>query len=480
MRRTTQLALGLGAATVALAAALVANTLRAASVQPHVAAVTEAVDVAAVSQALAEVVRVETVDRDGQPPSPESLAALHAALAARFPRVHAELLLERVAEHTLIFTWTGSDPALPAGILLAHQDVVPASGEGWSVPPFEGRVADGFVWGRGTLDDKMNLVGELTAVETLLGRGFRPRRTVHLVFGHDEELIGHGAEAAAARLGGPFAWVLDEGGVVLADVMPGLDAPVALVGVAEKGYLTVDLVARGEGGHSSMPPSSSAAGTVAAAVVRLEDHPLAARLSGPTGAMFDAVGPEMAFPMRLVLANRWLTAPLLTAVLAAKPSTNATVRTTTAVTMLSGSDKENVLPREATATVNFRLVPGDTVDEVLAHVRGVVGPDIEVRPHGSGNDASPVSRADGPAWDALATAIRETFPDAVVAPFLFVGATDAGRFAPKCDATYRFSPIRFADADLDRLHGVDERIAVDALGPLVSFYVRFLQHAAGT
>lgn len=437
----------------------------------------------ALAHTLSRAIAIPTVSRDDAPPDAAAFEALRALLAEAFPQVHATLQVERVAEHTLVYTWPGADPSLPVGVLMAHQDVVPADPAGWSYPPFAGTLADGFVVGRGALDDKNNLVAQLAALEWLVANGFHPARTVVLVAGHDEEVGGHGAESAAAAIvgRGPVGWVLDEGGPLLHRAMGGLAAPAALVGVAEKGYATVELAVSADGGHASMPPPSTAAGRIAAAVARIEANPMPARLEGPSAAMLDAFAPEVELPLRVVMSNRWLTGPLVRRILAGKSSTNASIRTTAAVTMLSGSDKENVLPRRATARINLRLLPGDTVDEALDHLRRVIDdPEVSVAVVGGfSSEASAVSRWDGPVWDQLADTIRAAFPDAAVAPFLMVGATDARRFAPHCDAVFRFSPFRLDPEDLQRLHGVDERVSVDALPRAAGFYVRWLEAAAG-
>jgi carboxypeptidase PM20D1 len=368
---------------------------------------------------------------------------------------------------------------------MAHQDVVPVEDPSvWTHPPFSGRIADGYLWGRGTLDDKQNIVGQLAAVEHLLAAGFTPARTMYFAFGHDEEVGGHGAEAVAEHLaaqGVRLEFVLDEGGVVTLGIMKGLDAPAAMVGISEKGYVSVKLTARAEGGHSSMPPPRSALGRLSEALVAVESHPLPARWDGPTATMLDTVGPELAFGLRLVMSNRWLLGPVVESTMAAKPSTNATLRTTTAVTMAQGSPQDNVLPQVASGVVNFRIVPGDTTESVLAHVRSVVpdGIEVEVYEGSIASEPAPVSRHDGPAWDALSRSIRQTWPGTVVSPYLTVGATDARNLTGLSDRVWRFSPVAATSADLASIHGIDERISVDGVGDMVAFYVRFLTQAAG-
>jgi carboxypeptidase PM20D1 len=451
-----------------------------------------ALDVDAAAGRLARAVRFRTVSSGPEaPPEAAALRHLHAFLAEAFPRTHAALAREVVGEHSLLFTWPGAGDAAGRPILLmAHMDVVPAEegagGEGaWTHPPFAGVVADGFVWGRGTLDDKASVLGILEAVEHLLGEGFAPARTVHLAFGHDEEVGGaEGAGAIAAllaRRGVRLAFTLDEGSIIAVDLVPGVDAPVALVGLAEKGRLTVRLVAAGPGGHSSMPPARSAVGRLAEALVRLERDPMPADLRPPASAMFDALAPHMPIALRAAVANRWLLEPLLVRRLEGFAAGNAMVRTTTAPTVLAAGVKENVLPAEATALVDFRLLPGDTVEAVLRHVRAALeGLEVRVEPdHRIAREPSAVSDAGGEGYRAIAAGVRRVFPDALVAPSLVVAGTDSRHYAAISDDIYRFEPVRLGPGDLARIHGADERIAVEGYADLIRFYVQLLRAAAG-
>ncbi|HEY8493095.1 MAG TPA: M20 family peptidase [Myxococcota bacterium] len=445
------------------------------------------VDAEGVAARLAAAIRIPTVITSPDPGEfdAEPFRAFSAWLAASYPRLHAALALERVSEHALLYTWRGSDPARAPLLLLAHQDVVPAADpERWTHPPFAGAIADGHVWGRGAIDDKGSLVAICEAVELLLAEGFTPRRTVLLAFGHDEEVGGpNGAVKIAALLaqrGVRPAVVLDEGFALLeVGTLPGLPGPVAPIGVAEKGYATIEVVARAPGGHSSTPPRTTAAGALARAITRLEENPFPISVGGVTGTFFAWLAPEMALPGRVLLGNADLLAPLLSDVVRGVPGLNAFLRTTTAVTMLSGSPKDNVLPTEAVARVNFRILPGETAETVLARVRETVAaPDVEARLGEEHRDPSPVSPSDGAAFALVQRTIGELFPDAVVAPALVVGGTDARQYHVVAEAVYRFAPFRFGPGDIRLPHGIDERIAIDNLADGVRFYARLIENAS--
>ena len=470
-----------------IVAALTLSALRLPSKQLAVApAPPRAVDVEAVARHLAAAIRFPTISFSDDPAQLQGAAfdAFHAWLGETYPRLHRALVRERVGEQSVLYTWTGSDPSLEPILLLAHIDVVPAeNAERWTRPPFEGRIENGFVWGRGAIDDKGALVAICEAVETLLAQGFVPRRTVLLAFGHDEEVGGaRGAGEIAKRLasrGTRALLALDEGAAVVHGLLPGFDRNVALIGTAEKGSATLEVVAKAAGGHSSTPPRETASGILARAILRLEANPMPGGVVGVTRSFFEALAPELPLWARVPLGNLWLFAKPMDWVLSREPGPNALLRTTTAVTMLSGSPKENVLPVEAIAGVNFRLLPGDTPEGVRAHVERVVAdPRIEVRFKYPPREASPVSPIDGPAFALVQRTAGEIFPDVIVAPFLTVGGTDCRHYEPLTQGLYRFAPLVYGEADLRLAHGIDERIAAASLGDAVRFYARFVENAS--
>jgi carboxypeptidase PM20D1 len=473
---------------VALAALLAVGASRLRSRQVAAERVElAAVDADAAAARLAEAVRFQTISHfEGKGDDRDTFLRFHDFLARAFPAAHAAASRERVADLTLLYTWKGRDPALAPVVLCAHQDVVPVPPDAeaaWTHPAFAGAIADGFVWGRGTMDDKGNLMAILEAVELLAAQGFRPARTVHLAFGHDEEVGGTGAVAVAGLLaerGVRPEFVLDEGMAVVSGVFPGVAQPLAMIGVAEKGYLSLRITVEQPGGHSSTPPRHTAAGILASAIHNLERAPLPARVDGVVRDLFAYLGPELPFAQRLVFGNLWLTEPLLRRRLAANPGTNAAMRTTTAVTMLSGSPKDNVLPSRAEAVVNFRLLPGDASERVIEHVRAAVGDSrVAIEPTGTPREASEVSPVDSPDFERLARVIRQVFPEALVAPALVLGGTDARHYGEVAEDVYRFGPYRYEPSDLPRTHGIDERVAVAGHADAVRFYVQLLRESAG-
>jgi carboxypeptidase PM20D1 len=435
---------------------------------------------------LAEAVRFETVSHQDDADFEQApFDALRVWMAATYPKVHTTLAHERVGRASLLYHWPGRDASLAPILLASHMDVVPAPDPAsWTHPPFGGVIADGYVWGRGTLDDKVGVMGILEALEGLLAEGFSPERGLWIAFGHDEEVGGEqGAAAIAALLAerGVSAWFsLDEG---MAIAEPGAtsfsDQPLALVGVAEKGFLTLRLTARGTGGHSSVPPPSTAIGRMSRAIVRVEAHPLEARTEGVVSDMLRALAPHSSGLRGLVLRWPRLFGPVIESQLVSEPSTNAMVRTTTAVTMIDGGVKANVLPREVNARVNFRLLPGDSSEAVIEHVRDAIDdPEIEIHVE-TVNEASAVADVGSDAFAMLSEVIVEHAPGSVVAPALVVGGTDTRHYGKVTANGFRFLPIRFALEDFERVHGRDERLSIENYQFAIAFYELLIQRAAG-
>lgn len=469
--------------TLALAAAVLVRTLGARSRQvvPATARPLNLDRQAAVGR-LSALVRLPTVSwGDASRRDVKAFDDVRPLLAASFPRVHQALTVEPIARWSLLCTWHGRRSDLPPILLTAHLDVVPVeagSEHQWTHPPFDGDVADGSIWGRGTIDDKSAVAGLLEATEALLATGFTPARTVYLAITHNEEGGGDpsGAAAIAATLaarGVHHAWLLDEGGLISKQI-PGVAEPVAFIGVAEKGYLDLHVVAHSSGGHSSMPPEETAIGILAGALDRIEHNQMPARLDGASERMFQTLAPDMSFGMRAVFANLWLTRPLVVRLLSARPQTNALVRTTTAPTVLESGSKANVLPLTATATVNFRLLPGDTAESIEEHVRRVVNDDrVEIRRAGESVEATFTSPSDSADFAALAQSVRSIYPNVLVAPYLTVAKTDTREYVNVADSQYRFLPV-YQEGALEMIHGVNEHVTIDAYEKAVRIYATLI------
>ena len=478
----------IGTGLIVLVAVVLFRTMMLTTKQVQGGPATDAAfDSQALTRRMAQAIQFQTISH--QDPSQfrgEEFTALHEYLDRAFPHVHETLKREVVAEYSLLYTWKGQDERLKPLLLLGHLDVVPAksqSGTSWTHPAFEGRITDGYLWGRGTLDDKDAVLGILESVEKLLQEGYAPRRTIYLAFGHDEEVGGQSGAARIAALlksrGIKLYYVLDEGLTIVEGVVPNISKPVALVGVAEKGYASIEMTVDSEGGHSMMPPQQTAIGILSAAIDKIEQNQFPTRMGMPIRQMFGTLAPEMPFGMKIIFANLWLFEGLVEKKLAASPRTNALIRTTTAPTIFTSGVKENILPTTARSVVNFRLLQGESIGSVMEHVRRTIDdPRVEVRPSGGfSSEPSYISDTGSSGFKAIERTIRQVFPGVLVAPGLCIGATDSRHYAKLTESIFRFSPLWLRPDDLQRIHGIDERISIENYTQVVKFYTQLIRNS---
>jgi carboxypeptidase PM20D1 len=440
------------------------------------------VDADLAAKHLSEVIQIETISHEDPAENvAENFEKLHRLLARNYPNVHKTLKREVVGQASLLYTWKGKDPSLDPVLLAAHQDVVPAEATSindWTYPPFSGKIADGYIWGRGTLDIKSQLVSLLEAVEQLIIAGYQPERTVMLGFGSDEEVLGVGAKAIVALLkerGVHLAAMVDEGGCIYDGIIPGINGYAGAIGVAEKGYLSLRVWVDDHSGHSSTPAKDNATSILLHALNKIIDHPFPARVSA-VAPMFNKLAGVASPIMQLAFGNLWLFAPIIKSTLLKSGEAAATIRTTTAVTIIKGGVKDNIIPGHAEAVVNFRLLPGDSIGYVCETLRKLIGDDrVKFEPlRGNAWEASPVSPTDVPAFKHLAAVTNEFFPGTPSAPYIMLGGSDARNYYAICENVYRFSPYTMTPDDLSRIHGVNERLKVDAFALMVEYFYRLI------
>lgn len=426
-------------------------------------------------QHLSKAVQFETISfSEDAIPDSTAFNGFHQFLQETYPLVHEKLTLEKISEYSLLYKWEGSDTSKKPIILMSHQDVVPVDQptlSDWEAPPFAGKITDTHIIGRGTLDDKSSLMALMESIEMLLKESFTPSQTIYLAFGHDEELGGsNGAQKIAAYLkekGIHAAMTLDEGGLLAENMVPGFDKTIAMLNLAEKGYASFNLIVETKGGHSSSPPKDNTLGMLAQAIVDLENNQLPYKLVKPIDYQFEYMGAEMPFFKKMAFANPWLfKGPVLKAL-------NA--HTTTAPTIVEGGVKDNVIPTVGKATINFRILPGETIASVKEHIEKTVGDKVKVELAGFAVDPSPVSGIDSEAFKTLEKTIRSVFPDVVVVPGLIGGGTDARYFYGVSDDVYRFYPIRISPESFSRFHGIDEKISKENYREMVEFSYQMIK-----
>lgn len=434
---------------------------------------------------LGEAVTIPSVSKEGWI---DTLAfrQLDTFLRKSYPLVDSLLEELPVNDFSKVWKWPGKNPNLLPVLLTGHLDVVPAdTQQQWTQPPFSGKIVDDHIWGRGTMDDKITVLGITEAVELLLQEGYQPNRTVYLAFGHDEEIGGRaGAQQIANYFKEKeifFEYTMDEGYLIIQEGMSGLSQPLALVGIAEKGYVSLTLTARlEEGGHSSMPSGTTAIGVLSKALSKLEENPFPPKINGATKALFAYASPEMSFPYNALFSNLWLTSGLLKNILSGDAATSALIRTTTAPTILRAGIKDNVLPVEASATINFRILPGETIKSVQEQVRRIINDNrISVAESGFGNpgNPSPISSTDSLGFKLIQRSIGEVFPDAVICPALTIAMTDGRFYADVSKGVYRFLPMVIPRAQLSGIHGANERVSIENYSQAIRFYKRLIENS---
>ncbi len=416
----------------------------------------------------------------------DAFLGLHKFLEQTYPLLHKTLEKEVVSEYSLLYKWAGSGSDRKPFLMMAHMDVVPVDErtvDKWKYDAFSGQIADGYVWGRGTLDMKCQLAAIMESVERLIGEGFEPQRDIYIALGHDEESTGYnGARVCAALLkkrGVHFDFVLDEGGLPMHGAIMNVNAFIAAVGICEKGYADVKLTAMSKGGHASRPPKQTAVGALSKAIVAIEKHQMKPTLNETMMQMIDKVGGYMKFPLNVITANLWLFKRVLLMGLAAGSTGAAMVRTTMAPTMLKGSPAPNVMAEIAEAVLNCRIAPDCSVSDVIAHMRKVIKNDeieIEVL---EGFEAGRVSSTDSEGFGVVSRTIEEIFDGYVVTPYLMVAVTDSHLYGEVTDNTYLFQPFRSIAEDLNTMHAANERVSVESLAEGAEFFVRLVKNADG-
>lgn len=450
----------------------------------------ENVDVDRYRKHLSEAIRIKTVSHvDPNETDWAEFEKFHEFLKTEYPLITKNLSVETIGRASLIYRWQGKDPSLEPIALLSHQDVVPLE-EGteheWTHPGFDG-VDDGeFIWGRGALDMKNHLIAVMEAVETLLEEGFEPERDVYLLFGDNEEVMSttdSGAMNIVATLkerGIHLDSVLDEGGAMLPVNVKGVidNKLLAGIGIAEKGYADYEVSLRGHGGHSSQAPKHTAIGKMADVIKDIESHQFKSHLSDNVFELFTEIGKNCTYPVRLVTCNLKLLKPVLIEVMKQIPPAASFIRTTTGITMAEGSPAANVLPQKASITINFRMMPGTTVEDVEKHIRKVVrNKDIEVKLL-KGKNPSSFSPTDSRCFNIIKKLAMAADENTIVAPFLVMGGTDAYHYQPICENVYRYAPFKASTELLLTTHGTNERLPIACIEDSVSFFKRYVRLAS--
>ncbi|MCO5231468.1 MAG: M20/M25/M40 family metallo-hydrolase [Chitinophagales bacterium] len=403
----------------------------------------------------------------------------HKYLQSTFPIIFENLTLETVNKYSILLKWSGSNPQLKPGILMAHQDVVPVSEDTkdlWRFPPFEGIIKDDTLFGRGSIDNKANLISQLEAINFLLQQNFKPQRDIYFVFGHDEEIGGKQGALAVAQLlksrNIQADFVLDEGGYVSTGIVPGVTRPVALVGTAEKGFLNLELSVNIDGGHSSMPNKDNAINTLSKALVNLSNTPFPSSISPSVQSFMAHVSPHSSFINRLAMSNLWLFKPLIYNIYSQTAPGDAMIRTTMVPTIIKGGEKDNVIPNIAVANINYRINSGTTIQDVIDHTtKAINNPLVHISMKSQGQEATGVSPVNTESFQHISSSVASNFENSITTPFLMIAGTDSKHFDIVSQNIYKFSPL----ANPYGFHAVNEYLNLKDYKNTIGFYVDFIK-----
>jgi len=434
-------------------------------------------------QRLSKALQFETIsDYDSTAFDPVVYKNFISYLQQAFPLTHQKLEFRIINEYSLVYYWKGIDTKKAPVLFLGHYDVVPAEAstlKQWTHSPFSGHVDNEWIWGRGAVDNKFLVMSLLETAENLLKEKFTPRQDIYFAFGHDEEIGGEqGAQKIAEYLKTKdieFDMVLDEGGIIVKDVFPGITKAIAFISTGEKGDMNVEMTVFEKGGHSSVPPKETAIDILSTAIIKLNKNPMPARLQEPTIEMFNILAPHFDGKTRFAVRHRRLFGKKILKKLSNNPGTNALIRTVMSTTMLQGGAKENSLPTFAAVNLNIRILQGDSIESVMHYIHKTANdPRIQLTLKRYSHNPSPITPSNGKAWQVLSNTIKNNWPDIVISPLVAPGTTDSRHYSSLSKTILRFIPVTVNKESKEQIHGINERIGISEYFKSIQFYTELI------
>lgn len=435
-------------------------------------------------QRLSKALQFETVsDYDSTTFDPVAYKNFIYYLQQVFPLTHQKLEFRIINDYSLLYYWKGTDSKKAPILFLAHYDVVPAEAgtlKQWVHPPFSGYIDNEWIWGRGAVDDKFQVMSLLETTENLLKENFSPYQDIYFAFGHDEEIGGEqGAQKIAEYLKTKnleFDLVLDEGGVMIKDVFPGITKTIAFISTAEKGDMNIEMSVNEKGGHSSVPPKETAIDILSKAIIKLNKNPMPARLQEPTIEMFSILAPHFDGKTRFAIRHRRLFRKKILKQLSDNPGTNALIRTVMSTTMLRGGAKENSLPTFAAVNLNIRILQGDSIESVMRYIHQITNDSrIQLTLRRFYHNPSSITPSNGKGWQVLSNTIKENWPGIVISPLVTPGTTDSRHYSSLSKNIFRFIPVTVTNESKEQIHGINERISIIEYRKAIRFYTELIK-----
>lgn len=428
------------------------------------------------------MIRKKTVSAKDGNFDKEEFASFLPMLKEKYPKVFSVIEAQLINEFGILLCWKGKNEKLDPVILMAHHDVVSDEGQDWKYPAFAAEIHDGFIWGRGAIDTKCLIAGALEAMDRLIGDGFIPERDIYFASSNCEEIGGDTMPKIVEWFKGNGIkphFILDEGGAIMSNLPMGIKTPFAMVAVSEKGWGSVRLTAKSKTaahGAKAMPGDKTPAPLkLVRALSKLDKTPVKSVMTPAVTGMLKSFAPYIDGPLKAVLKNIDVFAPVVKKVLASNADTAAMISSAINLTKLEAGNEKGTMPDTAVAQLSLKIAPHDTFDGVVEHIKSVVGDEIEVEVL-TRSDPPAISDHNTESFKLIADTVKKVFPDVGVSPFILNAGTDSRHFASICKEVYRFGAFRLDDDLFGTVHSANERIPVKDYIKCIEFYTELIKN----
>lgn len=430
-----------------------------------------------------QLIRVKTVSVKNGDFDKEEFSKFLPLLKSLYPDAFGVLEAELINEFGILLSWKGKTSEKPL-VLMAHHDVVSDEAQEWTHPAFEAEIHDGYVWGRGTIDTKCIIAAILEGINNLVKEGFVPERDIYFASSNCEEIGGDTMPKIVDTFierGIKPGFVLDEGGAIMSNLPMGIKTPFAMIALSEKGWATLKLTAKAKNAaHGAKATSSgdkvSAPVKLVRALAKLDSSPSKATITPALEGMLQSFAPYVSGPLNKVFENVAYLKPIIKKAMESNADTAAMIRSAIIINGYEATPTATgATPETATATVKVRIAPQDSLEEIVSHIKKVVGKDVSVEIT-ERSDPPKISDYKTASFDYIKETVQKIFPDVGVSPFILNAGTDSRHFAKICDEIYRFGAFRLNDDLFSTVHSANERIPVEDYLKMIDFYTELMKN----